>query len=303
MAPSTPPALPSSAPTFTLKNTAAEFIVEFLGSLVPGGTFLLAMIPALILPMGTIIHDLFPSWSWRLPELIENIPPTVSTILILLFPGVALFLVLAYIAGHLLYRQNPKWPDDASFKRIPRSEHPDGMVRADIRKDTRVEFPYSHLRAYLEDRDLKYLSSLVPWDAVSDTNMNRRCKHWINALKIRIAIEYPSSLGAISRNEAHVRLSSSMWYVSLVLLSTSILSTLIYIITIVLTHAFPVLPTITLRPVILAPLCVLVVSFVTKWAIERSLHYQREREVLFILETAFWLKHTERVLKIFDGLS
>ncbi len=43
-------------------------------------------------------------------------------------------------------------------------------------------------------------------------------------------------------------------------------------------------------------------SFVAKGAIERALHYQRQREILFILELAEWLVISGRYREIFDGL-
>lgn len=111
-----------------------------------------------------------------------------------------------------------------------------------------------------------------------------------------------SGIWKIARNEAHVRLSSSMWYVCLLLRSASAVGIVTYVLAIVLSRAFAVLPTISFSPIFLPPAVVLLVTSVAKWAIERTLHYQREREVLFILETAHWLCVTGRAPKIFQGL-
>ncbi len=289
----------------TVRSTTSDFIVEFLGSLVPGGTFLLSLIPGLVLPIVAVLHGLFPDWQWQLPRVEGQFPSTISTILLLLLPGSALFLALSYIAGHLFCRQNPKRPDAASYKKLPHDDRRDGMSRAQTGVPGDVEFPYYHLKCYLKDRGLVYLANRVPWDPNAkkkNKSLERRCKHWINALKIRIALHSPGSLGTIARNEAHVRLSSTMWYVSRVLFWTSLFSISTYFLAVLVTHAFQTPHQVPIGPIFLAPLIVAVLSYVTQWAIERTLHYQRQREILFILETAHWLDATGRANGIFSGL-
>lgn len=276
-----------------------EFVVEFLGGLVPGVAFLLALVPALLLPVVAATAILFPAYHPLIPSVAVDKPLSVGLVLFLVIPALLAFLVFAYIAGHLFYRQDPKVADHASFLRIPRHKSQDGMVRAVEGGDIPVEFPYHYLMKYLEDRGILYLADRVPWEPGS---FKRRAKHFANALKIRILIENPSSFGILARNEGHVRLSSSMWYVSRLLFWLSVMGLLIYFGAVACSHIWERLPPADVAPVFVPTLFVLAASWLGKWAIERVLHYQREREVLFILETAHWLCVSERVPKIFDGL-
>jgi hypothetical protein len=276
-----------------------EFIVEILGSLVPGSAFLFLLLPAFVIPVFTVCQDLFATHLWPYPVLTGTMPTTVSTILFILFPAGAAFLVFSYIAGHLFRRHDPKHADEASFESIPRRSGHAGMCRPESDGNVRVEFPYHFLKQYLNDRGIEYLAQHVPWDA---TNFTRRAKHWANALKIRIALECPKHYGVLANNEAHVRLSSSMWFVCRALMGVSLAGILITFGAVIATKFIPTLPPIPLRPVIFLPTATLILSWAAKWSIERTLHYQREREVLFILETAHWVWLTKRAPLIFDGL-
>ncbi len=281
------------------RGTLPEFVVEFLGSLVPGIAFLVGALAGIVAPITTALYGLF-GLTWNPTSPLIGTPPSISTILFLLIPGVFAFLVLAYIAGHLFYRQDPKIADEASFNRIPRHVKLDGMVRrVDGMSKPPVEFPYHFFKAYLNDRGIEYLAAHVPWPEQGSSNpeatFRRRAKHWANALKIRVFLESPAAYGILARNEAHVRLSSSMWYVSRALMWGSSFG--------FVTFGISVLsPAVQCSPVIALPVVVLLLSALARWAIERSLHYQREREVLFMLEVAHWLWKTGRCPNMFDGL-
>lgn len=283
---------------FEPQNAIRGFIVEFLGSLVPGVAFLLAAIPAFVIPVATVAFTFLARPSGPMPVLTGPLPTSVGTVLFLVIPALLAFLVFAYIVGHLFYRQDPKIADRASFLRIPRHEGLDGMVRTVEGGGTPVEFPYHFLKLYLLDRGLTYLADLVPWDP---SNFKHRCKHFANALKIRIHMESPQAVALLARNEAHVRLSSSTWYVCRTLMCASAVGLLVFVVATVVSGLAPNLPALKFSSVAVFPFTIFVVSWVTKWAIERVLHYQREREILFILETAHWLYVTDRVPKMFQG--
>lgn len=280
------------------RSAIRDFIVEFLGSLVPGVAFLVAAIPAFLIPVSTVAFTFLAPPTGPLPVLSGPLPTTVGTVLFLVIPALLAFLVFAYIMGHLFYRQDPKIADRASFLRIPRHEGLDGMVRPVEGGGTPVEFPYHFLKQYLLDRGLTYLAAHVPWDSL---NFKRRCKHFANAMKIRIHMESPRHLALLARNEAHIRLSSSTWYVCRTLMCASAVGLVVFVVATVVSGLTPSLPTLNFSSVAVFPLTVFVVSWLSKWAIERTLHYQREREILFILETAHWLKATGRVPKMFEG--
>jgi len=283
---------------FEPQSAIRDFIVEFLGCLVPGIAFLLTTIPAFFIPVATVAFTFLAPPSGPLPVLSGPLPTTVGTVLFMVIPALLAFLVFAYIVGHLFYRQDPKNADRASFLRIPRHEGLDGMVRPVEGGGTPVEFPYHFLKQYLLDRGLTYLADCVPWDP---SNFKHRCKHFANALKIRIHMESPQAVALLARNEAHIRLSSSTWYVCRTLMCVSALGLTIFVVAAVVSALAPALPALKFSSVALFPFTIFVVSWLTKWAIERALHYQREREILFILETAHWLYVTDRVPKMFDG--
>jgi hypothetical protein len=54
--------------------------------------------------------------------------------------------------------------------------------------------------------------------------------------------------------------------------------------------------------IIFFPILTGIAAYVGRWGIERALHYQRGREILFILETAHWMCISEKAKKIFEGL-
>lgn len=283
----------------TSRGAIREFVVEFLGGLIPGVAFLLALIPAFVLPVIAATGLLFPAFQWTAPTPSTAGPTSMGLLLLLVVPVLLMFLAFAYIAGHLFYRQDPKDADRASFMRIPRHINHDGMVRAVAGGDIPVEFPYHFLKQYLEDRGIDYLAAHVRW---GPGDFKRRAKHFANALKIRILIESPQSYGILARNEGHIRLSSSMWYVCRVLLWSATIGLAVYFAALIGTRLADVQPAVAADPTFVLPLLVLAFSWLGKWAIERALHYQREREILFILETAHWLAISGKATKIFAGL-
>lgn len=286
------------------RSILRDFIVDVLGSLIPGIAFLVWIGPALIIPVMAAIAGLFASSSFRFPSLAGGslpVGPVIGSVILL----VLAFLVFSYIAGNLFYRQNPKIADVASFKRIPRRIKYDGMVRQLGTDEVLVEFPYHFLKNYLEDRGINYLAKRVPWKGgteSSNSDFKRRAKHFANALKIRVQLSAPASYTVLAKNEAHVRLSSSSWFVCRVLLWASLLGGLVYAGAVLVSRFVVSIPEIQVSPVIIAPIGTALLALATKWAIERALHYQREREVLFILETAHWLCITGVAPLIFEGL-
>lgn len=288
-----------------------EFIIDFLGSLVPGVVCLVALVPAVLVPAWVVLDDLSPRLHSDVSKLIATNVDLPVTILLIVIPLFLLFLAAAYVFGHLFYRQDPKKADEASFARVASTSGNRGMVRMMRGKnrtlETPVEFPYHFLKAYLADRGIDYLAELVPWGPADlgedesereDPQFSRRAKHFANALKLRIQIISLQAYNVIARNEAHVRLSSSMWYVARFLAKCASAGVGLCLVPVLLTWRLG-----SVSPVVVFPASVLIVSFAVRRAIERSLHYQREREILFILESAYWLWHTGASPKIFDGLT
>lgn len=286
-----------------------EFIVEFLGSLVPGVAFLFAVVPAFVIPILTIALTFLPHPAMTFPTVQGAVPASVSTVMFLLFPALMGFFVFAYIAGHLFYRQNPKTADEASFKRISKNdENKAGRMVGEVvevvdgqeRRTTPVEFPYHFLREYLVARGIDYLAAHVPWN---HADHKRRAKHFANALKLRIQTVSAEGSAILARNEAHIRLSSSMWYVCRTLVWASALGLSAFILAAGISYLVPFTTKLEFSVTLLFPASTLLLSLFTRQAIERALHYQREREILFILEVAHWLVITARAPKMFEGLN
>jgi hypothetical protein len=178
-----------------------------------------------------------------------------------------------------------------------------------------VHWPYKDFKKYLENR-LPYLSELVVWgdeeeksrsedkdinkdkDKDKDKDENRiegrirRSKIVMNVIKDAIHFHFYEKYATIARNEAHIRLMSSTWYMCKNLMRITLISAILSLLAI----AYPmVLKTDLLLPlqriIFVASFWLYIISYLIfrwiKWSIECSLHYQRIREIVFILNTAF----------------
>lgn len=101
-----------------------------------------------------------------------------------------------------------------------------------------VDYPYSNLKNYLDNRGLNELSKYVTWDESQDCFITNRSKSVICNMKIDIKHYLPDDYGQLIKAEAHIRFMNAMWYankllhklvVSIGILST-ILSTILFII-------------------------------------------------------------------------
>ncbi|GMV27115.1 MAG: hypothetical protein AMXMBFR58_31460 [Phycisphaerae bacterium] len=292
-----------------------EVLVDFLGSLVPGIIFTGTVVGVFLWPAYLCIDTLFELWlqdpskipsassESSLPGLIGSVGST-ATFWVL----VGIFVIaVAYVLGHLFYRQDPKGPDRASFMkllRIGERRRGEGLdpkaLEGWVVHEPRAlacEFPYPNLVGYLKKRGAMDLATRIPWDPAKN-NLDMRTKNFINALKIRLEFFFPVQYVVIARNEAHVRLMSSCWYMSRVikrLSSTGLVLSAMVIVLAIYTILRPgVLPlavaTVDQVRILGFSLITSWIGFVAAWylkgTIERFLHYQRVREVMFVLETA-----------------
>jgi hypothetical protein len=156
------------------------------------------------------------------------------------------------------------------------------------------QFPYSNMQNYLKQRGFGELAGRVRWGG-STEEKSQRSKMIINAIKIRLYLAADSKCVNISKNEAHIRMMSSIWWAARSLLHACWFSFL----AVAGAIAFHVRP-------IPFPFSVFseelkkgtfsywaVISFVfltsywLKRHVERCIHYQRVREVFYVLETAY----------------
>jgi hypothetical protein len=141
------------------------------------------------------------------------------------------------------------------------------------------------------ERDPKTVT-VVPDETRTEAKKVQRTKTFINALKLRILNRGPESFGPIARNEAHVRLNSSTWYMARTIMWLSLIATAISVLLANHLWRFQDQAGATQRLVwlpIALPVTGITLSIWTKRKIENVLHYQRVREVIHVLETAHLL--------------
>jgi hypothetical protein len=360
--------------TYKRLQAIEEFLIDFLGGVVPGVLFLGATTFALLPPLYALATKLTPSSGsahlslfQAIAKVLEVTKETPTTLWLIVLAGGVL---LAYITGHLFYRHDPTPADRSSLRRLLRksefrcSKHPldlhlnwftnwpsmpsmlkllckltlvkrnkycktdlqrlepdqqrceECIEREQNRKDELAcadlkdcEFPYPFMSDYLEHRGLGHLAKFTRMDHRSKRYY--RSKRYMDILKIRLRHYYPDKCGLLIRNEAHVRLASSTWYVSGILCIVGVSGILLGLgsiffdgvsswlsssgakslygltLTNLVWQTLTILIPALLTPAVLAPLIVLTFSAYSQWMIREFLHYQRLREVVFILETAY----------------
>lgn len=149
-----------------------------------------------------------------------------------------------------------------------------------------AQFPYSHMYEYLDKRGLTHLAGIVAWTGQKD--QERRTKMFLNVLKIRLQLAASEKCGEIVRNEAHVRMMSSVWYAARAVFGVCCLSVLVVLAAILQAGRGAGNSYHQDLLVYSAMVSFAVVS--SRWLkrhVENYFHYQRVREVVYVLETAF----------------
>jgi hypothetical protein len=333
---------PASVPA-GFQITIREIIVDLVAGLLPGFIFVVATVPALILPaLGLCLrirgHDV------NLEQLILMLKAKSDGLSSAFQWEMAAFvLAVSYVFGHLFYRQDPKAPDWRSVQRNKLEK--DGAVKVPENTDQNqphssaygmfsrlgwkpfpglvlrwkkagfvdpdwVHFPYSNLHQYLLKRKLSHLAQMVPdWSREEEVRRRNsanslekqtsddalqpdskggvgRTKQFINLLKVRLEFMFPERYGVIARNEAHVRLMSSVWYCARTLIIASTLGVLLGV-----AANWPQVGRAGFQHIelFLLPVAILLTARIfVQDTIERVFHYQRIREIFFVLETACW---------------
>jgi hypothetical protein len=279
---------------YSKRLSVEEFLVDLLGGLVPGVLFIVAITLSLFPSIHVIVMTLRGKDLVGIGEIISHtfvaIQNTPSAIWITLFLGGILF---SYVVGHLFYRYDPKKADKSSFQKVSKSK--DNFKDEDKRSNLGCadlddcEFPYPYYHLYLKQRGLEHLLPFILWQ--EEEKKNFRSKIYVNLLKIRLRHYYPEKCGAIIRNEAHVRLASSTWYVAKILMIVSIIcfcgsiSAFFWSFKSNLFNDWQQALSWYI-PAIFAPSIVFMFSVFAWRTIRGFLHYQRMREVFFVLETA-----------------
>jgi len=294
-----------------------ELYIDILGSLVPG-LFTVILGAGILILTASALYCIMFSQNFSLTDIL-NEP---KGILIQIHYEIAIItLVASYVIGTAFFRQDPKRPDSLSALyvwatakakdrptlsvqqenvniindanncpsiNISRIDKYLGIIFPHLyfkrkEKDFDAQFPYLNMRCYLAGRGLTHLVKYIPWCPNDSITKGYRTKMYINILKIRL-----SALGSrfsrdIVRNEAHVRLATSVWYASLILFRLGLICLVILIALIVYDHEKDKLKyyfTPASFTIVITSLCA-----VMKYHLRKCIHYMRVREVVYVIES------------------
>jgi len=299
-----------------------EFIVDVLGILLPGTLFTVVVL-VLLAASGVCFLNVFRVVGKQELELAGVLGGLVNG------PYVWLLLIVGYVVGGTFFRQDPRGPDEKSIKWIlsgsprrdlrrfevqtgafPRKMWKNGnswctpicgllgwstadrvgrKEAAAIAHSASAKFPYSQLKQALTARGFSHLAKLVP---------GHRSRVFINVLKIRLQLVAPDKCADVVRNEAHVRMMSSVWFAARTL---SVFCWLSVLPVLAAVYSLCSEDGLSLRAAALSHdvmtfagvfLFVIVSTFWLRRHVESCIHYQRFREAYYVLEAAFFLAHS-----------
>ncbi len=148
----------------------------------------------------------------------------------------------------------------------------------------RCEFPYTNYYKYLIKRNLTHLARYAQWFNVEDRSKNK-----INSLKIQIQIFANEAYALVNKNESHIRMSSSTWHISKVLLFVTAICSVVFLSLLVDSinnsscRCCQEYITIKILAAVLPIGMFLFVLYIRK-CITRYIHYQRMREIQYTLQ-------------------
>ena len=199
------------------------------------------------------------------------------------------FFVFAYILGSVFYRKDLKELDEKSAKKIwkktPVKDRNSLAVQQLSDGSYNVEYPYLHIYEYLHARGYTHLAQHIKWQGNKESTHRFRSKMFINILKARINYFRPNSMSEIIKNEAHIRLMSSLWHCVkwlLFILHTVFFTSVICFFLLKITNRVYLTP----LPLIIFNGSLILLFYCIRSSIIHFFHYQRVREILIVLETA-----------------
>lgn len=176
-----------------------------------------------------------------------------------------------------------------------------GWIRCKVvESGVNIDFPYPCLRKFLNVRRLDNLVKYVSWcDAYKgkkrqDVGKGACSKHIINTIKHCVRSSGRASLiSDLTRNECHIRMLCSFWYILSFILGLSVLcltiSILIFLTEYKCGQVDHIWRVVVVKPSSLYPITLLIGCILVWWCrrnIENGFHYVRSREVVMILESA-----------------
>lgn len=150
----------------------------------------------------------------------------------------------------------------------------------------RGDFPYTNYYKYLLKRNMLKLLEHVDW-----YRMEERSKNKINFLKVKIQIFANEAYPLINKNESHIRMSSSTWHMSSLLLFVTIASSISFAAILLFNMLSCCSGRICLCCIrnvhymaVLLPATMFLLVFYIKYNISHYIHYQRMREIQYTLQ-------------------
>ncbi|MCD8102495.1 MAG: hypothetical protein LUE26_08020 [Alistipes sp.] len=169
-------------------------------------------------------------------------------------------------------------------------------LRSEFACDTEdyCQFPYLYYDKYLCRREAFHLMKHVKWNTE-----NARSKNALNKLKMRIQLASKDEYSILVKNEAHIRMASSSRVVAYWTRTIAYYSLAVLLIVALLTYIgyrkYPESPffhnltldfAVLLRmgSIMLIPVCIILLSNYIWQSVKKFLHYQRLREIFFVLQ-------------------
>lgn len=276
-----------------------DFYIDFMGSLVPGLFTVILSSIAIYFSAKVLCASLSLCTTAISQEFSETLMPLshFENINFDSYGTTLLLLVVAYVLGSIFYRQDPKVPDHVSAQLAYKACSPEDRKKAAVQPTTRVseaqdiyphdaQFPYFFIHEYLSGRGLVHLANLVPWEGRKPETWKYRTKMFINLIKIRLQFVLPERCKDIIRNEAHVRLATSIWYSTkwlMLICGFSLIAVGAAIVVFILKQF-----SMTFLPILLIDILLLCLGWYVKRKVEKFIHYLRVREIVYVLETAYF---------------
>lgn len=154
--------------------------------------------------------------------------------------------------------------------------------------DFQSDYPYNDYYKYLMKRNELGLIRYVDW-----SQAGARTKNKVNRMKIDVQLDYPDAYAIINKNESHIRMASSSWYVARFVKIMAIICAAVLFVFAIMGHfdnetkelisSFVYIPEKIIVLAILPPSLLAFLLYFLQHQIIKFIHYQRLREIYFTL--------------------
>lgn len=154
--------------------------------------------------------------------------------------------------------------------------------------DFQSDYPYNDYYKYLMKRNELELIRYVDW-----SQAGARTKNKVNRMKIDVQLDYPDAYAIINKNESHIRMASSSWYVARFVKIMAIICAAVLFVFAIMGHfdnetkelisSFVYIPEKIIVLAILPPSLLAFLLYFLQHQIIKFIHYQRLREIFFTL--------------------